>query len=157
MLIIRKINLGLQLHSKLGARDGAVVRALASHQRGPGSNPGVNAICGLSLLLILSFAPRRFSPSTPVFPSPQKPTFPKSSLTINQVQEELLYGCATSNSVFIYFYLFIYLQLFFIVISLKEVITECAYLMLFSSNVNLQSCQTRCKLWPWLKMIFIMI
>ena len=46
-----------------GARDGAVVRALASHQCGPGSNPSVNAICGMSLLLVLSFAPRGFSPS----------------------------------------------------------------------------------------------
>ena len=55
--------------SSLGARDGAVVTALASHQSGPGSNPGVNAICGLSLLLVLSFAPRGFSPATPVFPS----------------------------------------------------------------------------------------
>ena len=95
----------------MGARNGAVVRALASHHCGPGSNPGVDAICGLSLLLVLSFAPRPFSPSTPVFPSPQKPTFPNSNLTINQVHEELLYGCATSNSVFIYLYLFIYLQL----------------------------------------------
>ena len=32
----------------------AVVRALASHQCGPGLNPGVNATCGLSLLLVLS-------------------------------------------------------------------------------------------------------
>ena len=55
--------------SSLGARDGTVVRVLASHQSGPGSNPGVNAICGLSLLLVLSFAPRGFSPATPVFPS----------------------------------------------------------------------------------------
>ena len=29
-----------------------------------------NAICGLSLLLVLSLAPRGFSPGTPVFPSP---------------------------------------------------------------------------------------
>ena len=42
----------------------------ASHQCGPGSNPGVDAICGLSLLLVLSLAPRGFSPGTPVFPSP---------------------------------------------------------------------------------------
>ena len=52
---------------------------------------------------------------------------------------------------FIYLYLFIYLfTTVFIVISPTEVITECAYLMLFSSNVNLQSCQTpfRGKLWP---------
>ena len=45
-----------------------MVRVLASHQCGPGSNPGVDAICGLSLLLVLSFAPRGFSPGTPVFP-----------------------------------------------------------------------------------------
>ena len=38
---------------------GAVVRAQASHQCGPGSNPGINAICGLSLLLVLSIL--RFS------------------------------------------------------------------------------------------------
>ena len=43
---------------------------LASHQCGPGSNPGVDAICGLSLLLVLFFAPRGFSPGTPLFPSP---------------------------------------------------------------------------------------
>ena len=46
-----------------------MVRALASHQCGPGSNPGIDAICGLSLLLVLSLAPRGFSPGTPVFPS----------------------------------------------------------------------------------------
>ena len=28
-------------------KGGAVVRALASHQCGPGSNPGVDTICGL--------------------------------------------------------------------------------------------------------------
>ena len=43
-----------------GARDGIVVRALTSHQCGTGSNPGVKAICGLSLLLVFSFAPRGF-------------------------------------------------------------------------------------------------
>ena len=65
--------------SNRGARDGAVVRVLASHQCGLGSNPGVDAICGLSLFLVLSFAPRGFSPGTPVFPSPQKPTLPNSN------------------------------------------------------------------------------
>ena len=53
-----------------GSKGGAVVRTLASHQCGPGSNPGVGAICELSLLLVLSLAPRGFSPGTPVFPSP---------------------------------------------------------------------------------------
>ena len=61
------------------SKGGAVVRALASHQCGPGSNPGVDAICGLSLLLVLSLAPRGFSPGTPVFPSPQKPTLSNSN------------------------------------------------------------------------------
>ena len=83
------------------ARDGAVAR----HQCGPGSNPGVDAICGLSLLLVLSFAPRGFSLGTPVFPSPQKPTFPNSTSTRNQVDEEQLCGCATSKLLFIYLFI----------------------------------------------------
>ena len=36
-------------------------RALASHQCGPGSIPGLGVICGLSLLLVLVLAPRVFS------------------------------------------------------------------------------------------------
>ena len=68
---------------KKGSRDGAVVEHLpptqASHQCGPGSIPGLGVICGLSLLLVLVLAPRAFSPGTPVFPSPQKPTFPNSN------------------------------------------------------------------------------
>ena len=92
---------------KGGSRSGAVERALASHQCGPGSNPGVDAICGLSLLLVLSLAPRGFTPGTPVSPFPQKPTFPDSNSTRNQVDEEPLCGGATCKSLFIY--LFIYL------------------------------------------------
>ena len=63
----------------------------------PGSYPGVNTICGLSLLLVLSLAPRGFSPGTLVFPSPQKPTFPNSNSIRNRVDEEPLCGCATSK------------------------------------------------------------
>ena len=63
----------------VGSRDGTVVRALAFHQCGPGSIPRLGVICGLSLLLVLVFAPRGFSPGTPVFPSPQKPTFLNSN------------------------------------------------------------------------------
>ena len=93
--------------SLVGAGDGELVRAFASHQCGPGSNPRVNALCELSLLLVLSFAPRGFSPGTPVFPSLQKPTFSNSNSTRNQVDEEALCGCATSKSLFI-IYLFIH-------------------------------------------------
>ena len=80
------------------ARDGAVVRALASHQCGPRSNTGVDAIYGLSLLLVLSFAPRGFFPGTLVFPSPQKQPFPNSNSIRNRVDEEPLCGCASSKS-----------------------------------------------------------
>ena len=82
-----------------------MVRALASHQYGPGSNYGVDAICGLSLLFVLSLAPRGFSPGTPVSFSPQKPTFPNSNSIRNQVDEEPLSGCATSKSLFIYLFI----------------------------------------------------
>ena len=112
-----------QSDSIRGARDGAVVRALASNQCGLGSNPGVDAICGLSLLLVLSFAPRGFSPGTPVFPSPQKPTFPNSNSTRSQVDKEPLYGCATSKSLFII--LFIYLFKFHTEFQVTFIIFRC--------------------------------
>ena len=51
-----------------GNRDGAVVRALTSHQCGLGSIPGPGVIRGLSLLLVLYSAPCGFSPGTLVFP-----------------------------------------------------------------------------------------
>ena len=60
----------IYIYPDLGSKGGAVVRARASHQCGPGTIPGVDAICVLSLLLVLSLAPRGFSPGTPVFPSP---------------------------------------------------------------------------------------
>ena len=66
-----------------------------------GSNPGVDAIRGLSLLLVLSLAPRGFSPGAPVFPSPQKPTLPNSHSTRNQVDEEPLRGSATFKPSFV--------------------------------------------------------
>ena len=84
-----------------------MVRPLASHQCGPGSNPGIDAIiCGLSLLLVLSLALRGFSPGTPVFPSPQKPTFPNSNSILNQVDEEPLCGFVTCKLLVIYLFYF---------------------------------------------------
>ena len=68
-----------------------MVRALASHQCGPGS----------ILLLGRYFAPR----GSPVFPSPQKPSFPNSNSTRNQVDQETLSVWATSK-LFIISYLF---------------------------------------------------
>ena len=76
--------------------------------RGSGSNLGVDAICGLSLLLVISFAPRGFFSGYSGFPlssktNPSKFQFDQES---NQVDEETLCGCATSKSLFI-IYLFI--------------------------------------------------
>ena len=60
------------IHSRKSntSKSGAVVGALASYQCGPGSNSGVNAICGLSLLLVLSLDLKGSSLGTPVFLSP---------------------------------------------------------------------------------------
>ena len=44
-----------------------MVRALASHHCVPGSIPGPGVICGLSLMLVLSLAPRGFSAGSPIF------------------------------------------------------------------------------------------
>ena len=60
------------LLNKLLSKDGAVVRALASHHCGPGSIPGLGVICGLSLLLVLVLAPRGFSSGSLVFPLSSK-------------------------------------------------------------------------------------
>ena len=70
-IVSKIIYLSLPCFGSKGWRSGESARC------GPGSNPGVDAIRGLSLLLVLSFAPRGFSPGTPVFPSPQKPSISK--------------------------------------------------------------------------------
>ena len=85
-------------------------KKLSSHQCGSGSNPSVDAICEMSLLPVLYFAPRGFSsPCTPVLLTPQKSTFPNFNSTRN--------GCAASNSLFIYFS---YLFLVFVVVFLTD-------------------------------------
>ena len=73
MFIIRELNL-ISVHWGAGT-DGAVVRALASHQCVPGSIPGPGVICGLSLLLVLFPARIGFSPGPPVFPKNQHSKF----------------------------------------------------------------------------------
>ena len=81
-----------------------MVRALTSHQCGPGSNPGMDASCRLSLSLVLSFSLRGFSLDTP-FSLWAKLTFPNSNLTRNQLDEEPLSECCYLYVVI--YYLFI--------------------------------------------------
>ena len=76
------------------ARDGAVVRALASHQCGPGSNPGVDAICGLSLLLVLLFSPLLKNQH---FQIPIRPGF-------RQTRNHSVDVLPPNNNLFIYFH-----------------------------------------------------
>ena len=64
----------------------------------------IDIVLLVCLLLVLPFAPRDFRPSTPAFPFPPKPTFPNSNLTRNQVDEEPLWGYATSKSLFIHLF-----------------------------------------------------
>ena len=60
-------------------RVGAVVRALASHQCVPGSIPGPGVIRGLSLFLVLAFAPRVFLRVLRFSSLLKKPTFLNSN------------------------------------------------------------------------------
>ena len=84
-----------------------MVRALFPHQYShcqiPASTPYV--VEYLSLLLVLSLVPRGFSPGTPFFRSPQKPTFSNFNSARNRVDEEPLSGCATSKSLLIYLFI----------------------------------------------------
>ena len=90
-----------------GRYGGAVVTALASHQCGPGSNPGVEAICGLSFLLVLSCAPKRFSPGTPFFPLSSKANIFKFQFRRGILAEEQLCACAISKRRYLRMYLFL--------------------------------------------------
>ena len=76
--------------------------------------PGCNSQvwCHMWVEFVVGSLPcsKRFSLGTPVLPSPQKPTFPNSNLTRNQVDEEPLCGCATSKSLFILFVFFYILR-----------------------------------------------
>ena len=75
----------------LVSKGGAVVRAQATHLCGQGLNPSVDAIYGLSLSLVLSFASRSFSQGTPVFPLSSETKIFKF-----QFDQEPLRGCATA-------------------------------------------------------------
>ena len=77
------------------------------YQCGPGSIPGLDVICGLSLLLVLYSAPRGFSPGTPVFPSLPKPTFPNSNSIRMQDLPENHFAVSGASWVNIMIYLFI--------------------------------------------------
>ena len=89
--------------SSLGARDGTVVRVLASHQSGPWPGFKSRRQCHMWVEFVVGslLCSKRFFSGYSSFSPPQKPTFPNSNSTRNQVDEEPLCGCATSKSLFI--------------------------------------------------------
>ena len=97
-----------------GSRDGAVVRALASHQCGPGSIPGPGVICGLSLLLVLVLAPRVFLRVLRFSSLHKNQHFQipiRSGIRGPQVcQSRDCYVLPSLNTVDLFIYLFIYLS-----------------------------------------------
>ena len=103
--LIQNINLDLNM-IYLGSKGGTVVTALSFHQCGLGSTLGVDAICGLNLLLVHSFALRGFSPGTPVFPS--------SKFNSSKFQEPLKWMCYLYLFIYLFIYLFfnLYIYLF---------------------------------------------
>ena len=91
-----------------GSRDGKVVRALASHQCGPGLIPGLSVICGLSLLLVLVPAPRGFFSGYFRFSSLHKNQHSKFQFDLERVVEWPLCGCGTEIPIYLFIILFIY-------------------------------------------------
>jgi len=64
-----------EIEQGMGSGDGTVVRVLASQQCGPGS---ILSRCHMWVEFVVGsrLAPRFFSPGSPVFLPPQKPTSP---------------------------------------------------------------------------------
>ena len=85
-------------------RDGALVLAFVSHHYGPVSNSRGDDIRKFSLVLVLTLAPKGFSPDTPVFPSK---TIISKSLILSgsgKVSEfEPLCECATPKSLYTHY------------------------------------------------------
>ena len=101
-----------------------MVKALSSHQCGPGSNPGVDAIRGLSLLLVLSFAPRGISPGTPVFPSPQNPASKFQFDQESGTRRTTLWMCYLQIIIYFFISLFLYFFLSFFIYFIHTVNIE---------------------------------
>ena len=158
MLIIRRINkLGFAVAFKNGSKEWRSGESACLPPMWPGFKSRRQRHMWVEFVVGSLLCSQTFFSEYSGFPLSSKTNISKFQFDHKSgTRRTTLWMCYLQLSFYICIYLF---TTAFIVISLIEVITECAYLMLFSSNVNLQSCQTPCrgKLWPWLKMIFIMI
>ena len=91
-----------------------MVRALASHQCGPGSIPVPGFICELSMLLVLILAPSVFLGCSPVFLPPQKSTLLNSNSIWKQWMKSDFMEILLKTPTYYLFYLFIYLLFSFV-------------------------------------------
>ena len=73
-----------ELFQSCESRDGAVLRALASHKCGLGLIPVVSHHMWVEFVVASCPHSEGFSPGTPVFVHPQKTTFPNSNSTWKQ-------------------------------------------------------------------------
>ena len=117
----------------LGSRDGAVVRALASHQCGPGSIPGPGVICGLSLLSFLSLTQRVF-PRVLQFSALHKNQHSKFELDLEQWMKNHSVDVPLKIPFNLFIYLLIYLFIYFIIIVVVVVII----IIIINKSANLQ-------------------
>ena len=74
----------------MGSRGGAVVRALASHQCGPGSIPGLG-VMWVEFVVGSLLCSERFFSGYSGFPSPQKPTLSKFQFDPDTVDDKSHY------------------------------------------------------------------
>ena len=90
----------MSLYTCMGSRDGAVVRALHSHQCGPGSSPGLG-IMWVEFVVGSHPCPERFFSGYSGFPLSSKTNYSEFQFHLNTVYEKPPSGCATDNSYFL--------------------------------------------------------
>ena len=97
----------LKVIYQTGSRDCAVVRVLASYQRGLGSIP---ARCYMWVEFVVGSHPcsEGFSPGSPVFLTPQKNQHSKFQFDLETVDEEPLCGICRCKFLFILFFYFFF-------------------------------------------------
>ena len=86
-----------------------MVKALASHQCGPGSNPGISYAMWVEFVVGSLLCYEKFFSGCSGFPLSSKTDISKFQFNQESVNEKPLCGCRTSKSLFQYlFYLFIW-------------------------------------------------
>lgn len=115
----------------------------------------------VSLLLVLSLVFREVfkfrARASPVFPSPQKPTFSYSNSTRNDLGEEPLRGCATFISLFFSWLVHFNASLTIYLLSGPNVFREPANSSRHILLCDLQGCAPRCRIEAKLEGLFVLV